>query len=188
MWEWEAVRRHHRRTSRPAVTSGGLLSSYGSSKQPRSLPGLSGRARNVRHSRPTATVSSSIKGTFEDELEEMGCICGWSAEVLLSLGLETTNRSTPDFYLLWKENILARTASCGRIMTRTPSPCWGVSGGGTSISVRVSGRFSPAGTRRPRPSSGRSIISKNISNPLPGSPGKTQGRPEGTISNSKRYV
>jgi len=68
----EEVRRHHRRTSRPAVTSGGLLSSYGSSKQPRSLPGLSGRARNVRHSRPTATVSSSIKGTFEDELEEMG--------------------------------------------------------------------------------------------------------------------
>jgi len=54
----ETVQRHHRRTSRPAVTGGGLLSSSGGSKQPRPLPGLSARARNVRHSRPAATVSS----------------------------------------------------------------------------------------------------------------------------------
>ena len=69
---WEAVRRHHRRTLRPAVTSGGLLSSYGSSKQPRSSPGLSGRARNIRFSRPTATVSSSNRGSFEDEMGKWG--------------------------------------------------------------------------------------------------------------------
>ena len=50
----EAVWRHHRRTSRPAVTSCGLRSSSEGSTQPRSLPGLSARARNIRYSRPAA--------------------------------------------------------------------------------------------------------------------------------------